>query len=155
MPKLTFLGHSAFLVEGSGGRLIIDPFLTGNPLATARPDDIEVDYIILTHGHGDHLGDTMEIAKRNEATVVAPNELANYCGSQGAKFHPMSIGGIMDLPFWYCKVYDCSPFFLHSRRNLCRPACRCPNHDGSTGFASRRRYRPVPGHEIDWRNESN
>ena len=99
MPKLTFLGHSGFIVEGNKARLVIDPFLTGNPLATAKPEDIGADYIVLTHGHGDHLGDSIEIALKNDATVIAPNELAHYCHSKGTKFHPMSIGGAYDFPF--------------------------------------------------------
>jgi L-ascorbate metabolism protein UlaG (beta-lactamase superfamily) len=79
MPKLTYLGHSAFLVEGQKGSVIIDPFLSGNPLARAKPEEIQVDYVLLSHGHGDHLGDALQIAKRCDATIVAPNELAVYC----------------------------------------------------------------------------
>ena len=62
MPRLTYLGHAAFTVEGSKARIVIDPFLSGNPLATASPEEIKVDYVLLTHGHGDHLGDGIEIA---------------------------------------------------------------------------------------------
>ena len=104
MPKLTYLGHSAFLVEGSKGRLIIDPFLSGNPLSKARPEDVQVDYVLLSHGHGDHLGDALSIAKANNATIVAPAELATYCEGKGASVHPMHIGGAYQYPFGRVKL---------------------------------------------------
>jgi L-ascorbate metabolism protein UlaG (beta-lactamase superfamily) len=59
MPKLTCLGHAAFLVQGSKGSMVIDPFLSGNPLAKAKPEEIQVDFVLLSHGHGDHLGDAI------------------------------------------------------------------------------------------------
>lgn len=104
MPKLTFLGHSAFYVEGSKGRVVIDPFLSGNPLAKADPGQIKVDFVLLTHGHGDHLGDALVIAKANNATIIAPFELANYCASKGAEVHPMHIGGSHAFPFGRVKL---------------------------------------------------
>lgn len=103
MPKLTFLGHSAFLLEGNSNRLVIDPFLTGNPLAKTSPEQIAVDFVVLTHGHGDHLGDALAIAKNNDATIIAVFELANYCSAQGAKVHDMSIGGGHDFDFGHLK----------------------------------------------------
>lgn len=104
MPRLTFLGHSAFLVEGDKARIVFDPFLSGNPLAKMKAADIKVDYVILTHGHGDHLGDALEIARANDATIIAPNELALYCESKGAKVHPMHIGGAFNFPFGRVKL---------------------------------------------------
>jgi L-ascorbate metabolism protein UlaG (beta-lactamase superfamily) len=104
MPRLTYLGHAAFTVEGSKARIVIDPFLSGNPLATASPEEIKVDYVLLTHGHGDHLGDGIEIAKANNATIVAPNELAIYCSGKGAQIHPMHIGGAHEFPFGRVKL---------------------------------------------------
>ena len=104
MPTLTYLGHSAFTIDGSGGRVVIDPFLSGNPLATAKPEEIAVDHVLLTHGHGDHIGDGLEIAAANNATIVAPFELANYCAAQGATVHPMHIGGAHDFPFGRVKL---------------------------------------------------
>ncbi len=104
MPKLTYLGHSAFLVEGHSGKVVIDPFLTGNPVAAATPDQIKVDHVLLTHGHGDHIGDAVAIAQANEATIVAPFELASYCERQGARAHPMHIGGAHEFPFGRVKL---------------------------------------------------
>lgn len=104
MPKLTFLGHSAFLVEGSKHTLIIDPFLTGNPLAKTRAADVKCDYVLLTHAHGDHLGDAIDIAKNNDATIISTYELAGYCESQGTKAHPMHIGGGCNFPFGRIKL---------------------------------------------------
>ncbi|UCF97892.1 MAG: metal-dependent hydrolase [Spirochaetaceae bacterium] len=104
MPRLTYLGHAAFTVEGSKARIVIDPFLSGNPLATASPEQVEVDYVLLTHGHGDHLGDGIEIARANKATIVAPNELAIYCAGKGAQTHPMHIGGAFQFPFGRVKL---------------------------------------------------
>lgn len=104
MPKLTYLGHSAFLIEANNGRVVIDPFLSGNPMAKTKPEDIQVDFVLLTHGHGDHIGDGVEIAKANNATIVAPFELANYCSSKGANVHPMHIGGAHNFSFGRVKL---------------------------------------------------
>ncbi len=104
MPKLTFLGHGAFILENESTRLIFDPFISGNPLAPIQPDEIEVDYVLLTHGHGDHFGDGLEIAKRNNAVIIAPFELAMACGKQGAEVHPMHIGGSFQFPFGRVKL---------------------------------------------------
>jgi len=104
MPKLTYLSHSAFLVEGGGSRILIDPFLTGNPLATVKPETVRCDYVVVTHGHGDHVGDAVSIAKRNGATIIANFEIATWCGGQGAKTHPLHIGGGADFPFGRAKL---------------------------------------------------
>lgn len=104
MPKLTFLGHSAFLIEGQSHTLIIDPFLNDNPLAEIKASDVKADYVLITHGHGDHLGDSIEIAKNNDATVIATYELAVYCERQGVKAHPMHIGGARVFSFGRLKL---------------------------------------------------
>ena len=98
--KITFHGHSCFLIETNGTRLLIDPFLTGNPLATVSADDIEADYIILSHGHGDHYGDTESIAKRTGAQVLGNFEVVTYAQKNGVeKIHPMNPGGGFEFPF--------------------------------------------------------
>ena len=102
--KITFNGHSCFTLEAGGKAVIIDPFLTGNPQATLKPKDVKVDAVLVTHGHADHLGDAVEIAKANDAPIIAPFELVNYCTEKGAKGHPMHIGGGFKFPFGHVKL---------------------------------------------------
>ncbi|MBA2469911.1 MAG: metal-dependent hydrolase [Chloroflexia bacterium] len=82
---LTYFGHSAFRLESGENTVLIDPFITGNPSATVSADEVNAETIILTHAHNDHVGDTLEIAKRNNATVIATAELAGWIGSQGVE----------------------------------------------------------------------
>ncbi|MGQ9615307.1 MAG: metal-dependent hydrolase [Spirochaetota bacterium] len=104
MPDLTYLGHAGFYLKGTRGRIVIDPFLSGNPLAKSKPEDIIVDHVLISHGHGDHLGDSIQIAKANNATIIAPFELASYCEKQGARAHPMHIGGSHSFHFGRVKL---------------------------------------------------
>ena len=104
MGKLTFLGHSAFHMITADCELLIDPFLTGNPLAKAGPGDFDVSYIILTHAHGDHFGDTLEIADRCKATIISNFEIVSYCQSKGLKGHAMHLGGSFNFPFGRVKL---------------------------------------------------
>lgn len=97
--KITYLGHSCLFVEEGDHRLIIDPFLTGNETAAAAAGEIECDFVLLTHGHDDHVGDTPEIARKNDATVIANYELAAYLDEQGLKTHGMYHGGAHHFPF--------------------------------------------------------
>lgn len=102
--KLTFYGHACFIVEGAGTALIIDPFITGNPLAPASSETIKVQYVLVSHGHGDHLGDAIEIARRNNATVISNFEIASHCQNQGVNAHPLHIGGGWNFPFGRVKL---------------------------------------------------
>ncbi len=90
--KITWYGHACFLLEGSK-RVLIDPFLTGNPLAPVKPEDVRVDVIVVTHGHGDHLGDTVEIAKNSDAQVVCIHELSRILAKENVETVGMNIGG--------------------------------------------------------------
>lgn len=99
MVKITYHGHSAFEINSGSHNILIDPFLTGNKHANVKPAEVKADYIILTHAHGDHVGDALEIAKNNDATIIAVFELANYVASKGCKMHDMQIGGGHNFPF--------------------------------------------------------
>ncbi|MBM3317705.1 MAG: metal-dependent hydrolase [Candidatus Eisenbacteria bacterium] len=104
MPQARFLGHAGVQLVHEAHRLIVDPFLTGNPLAAADPGTIEADFVLLTHGHGDHVGDALAIARRTGATIIASYELAMLCAGEGAAVHPMHIGGAHVFPFGRVKL---------------------------------------------------
>ncbi len=91
--KITWLGHSAFLIEENGKRVLVDPFITGNDMAPVKPDEIDCDIIAVTHGHGDHLGDAVFISKRKNVPVVAIYEVAQYIASKGANAVGMNFSG--------------------------------------------------------------
>jgi len=98
--KLRYFSHSAFEVTTNNGKVIlIDPFLDDNPTSTVKSIDVKADYIILTHAHGDHIGDAFKISKRCNSTIICTYELANYCKSKGVSAHDMSIGGGHNLEF--------------------------------------------------------
>jgi L-ascorbate metabolism protein UlaG (beta-lactamase superfamily) len=99
---ITFLGHAGFLIEAGRHVVAIDPFLTGNPVATVEPNEIQCRAIALTHGHADHLGDTVAIAKANDATVYAAFEICEYCGEHGVRrIEPMNPGGKVSTSFGF------------------------------------------------------
>lgn len=103
--KLKYLGHSAFYIEAEGIKALIDPFLNGNPFSAAKPEDFsDINYIFVTHGHGDHIGDTLEIAGRCSATVICPTELAHMLAGQGAETEGMQIGASHEFPFGKVKL---------------------------------------------------
>ncbi|WDL95588.1 metal-dependent hydrolase [Alicyclobacillus sp. ALC3] len=102
--KISYHGHACFTVEEGGHALIIDPFLSGNGKADLAPGDVKVEAILLSHGHGDHVGDTEEIARANHATIIAPFELAMYFGRKGFNVHPMHLGGGHAFDFGHVKL---------------------------------------------------
>jgi L-ascorbate metabolism protein UlaG (beta-lactamase superfamily) len=104
MPILKFLGHACFLVIEGNERVIIDPFLNGNPQSPVKANEVDVTGIVVSHGHGDHLGDAVELSKRCEATIVGVYELAMYCQKQGATVHPLHIGGSRQFDFGWVKL---------------------------------------------------
>jgi L-ascorbate metabolism protein UlaG (beta-lactamase superfamily) len=102
--NITWLGHSAFALNLDGHAILIDPFLTGNPLAAANADDLPAEIIFLSHAHSDHLGDTVSIAKRTGALVVANFEICNWLNQQGVEnTHGQNPGGGWDHGFVHCK----------------------------------------------------
>ena len=101
MIKYTYYGHASFLLDDGTSKVLTDPFLTGNPLAAIRAEEVECDYILLTHAHGDHLGDAPAIAKRTGAMVLGIPEVLDVClqAESDIKTHGMNIGGSVKLPF--------------------------------------------------------
>ncbi len=102
--RITYHGHACFSIESSAVRLLLDPFLTGNAMADVKPEDVEADYILVSHAHGDHLGDAVPIARRTGATVISNFEIANYMAEQGVRAHGMHIGGARQFPFGKVKL---------------------------------------------------
>ena len=113
--KLTYIGHSAFMLEADGKTVLVDPFVTGNGTATVSADDLTADAILLTHAHNDHVGDTIPIAKRTGAAVIGTFELATWIGSQGVEnVLPGNHGGtiafpggtVKFVPAWHTSSYE-------------------------------------------------
>ena len=107
MNRLTFHGHAAFeLNTTSNVKIMFDPWLDQNPVSDIKTADVEtLDYILVSHGHGDHFSDVVELAKKTDATVLATFELVSLCQSKGVKNgHGMSIGGGYKFPFGYAKL---------------------------------------------------
>jgi L-ascorbate metabolism protein UlaG (beta-lactamase superfamily) len=105
--NIRFLGHAAFTLEADGATVLIDPFLTGNPKAAASADEVQADAILLTHGHPDHYGDVVDIAKRTGATVVAITELAHELSGELGDDHSVldpNMGGTVRLDWGSVRV---------------------------------------------------
>ncbi|NGQ95927.1 metal-dependent hydrolase [Brevibacillus sp. SYP-B805] len=102
--EILYHGHSCVQITNNGISFIIDPFLSGNPVAVTKAEDVRVQYVLLTHGHGDHIADAAEIAKRNDATIIATYELATYMEWQGAKAVGINLGGSVALEFGRVKM---------------------------------------------------
>jgi L-ascorbate metabolism protein UlaG (beta-lactamase superfamily) len=105
--NIRWLGHAAFELQNDGTTVLIDPFLTGNPKAAASADELGADAILLTHGHGDHYGDVVSIAKRTGATVVAITELAHELAEELGEDHQVfdpNMGGTVELPWGTVRV---------------------------------------------------
>ena len=105
MPKLTYHGHSTCSIETEEGvHLVIDPFFGDNPACDVSADDVSADFILITHGHFDHIADAIPLAKRTGATVIATFEVATFLENQGLAVSPHHIGGGVTYPFGYVKL---------------------------------------------------
>lgn len=106
--RLTYYGHACFAVEAGGKNLLFDPYITPNQQAKhVDINTIKADYILLSHGHGDHVADCAAIAKNNDATIVAAFEVAEWAGNQGInKTHPMNTGGKITFDFGTVKCVN-------------------------------------------------
>jgi L-ascorbate metabolism protein UlaG (beta-lactamase superfamily) len=103
--NVRWLSHASFLIETDNVRLLVDPFITDNPLSPVSANEIQTDYIFISHGHGDHVGDSVPIAKRTGAMVVSNYEIQNWISAQGVEnVHPLHIGGGYDWPWGRAKL---------------------------------------------------
>jgi L-ascorbate metabolism protein UlaG (beta-lactamase superfamily) len=103
--RVRWLGHACLFVETDGQRILIDPFLTNNPAAAIKADEVQADFILVSHGHGDHVGDTVAIAKRTGATVISNYEISGWFEKQGLKkVHGQQHGGGFNHPFGRVKL---------------------------------------------------
>lgn len=118
---ITYLGHAAFHLEADNTSVLIDPFITGNPSATVKAHDLAADTIILTHAHNDHVGDTIAIAARTGATVIATFELGTWLGQQGVQNTvPANHGGTVQFnggsvkftPAWHTSSFETDDGFV-------------------------------------------
>jgi L-ascorbate metabolism protein UlaG (beta-lactamase superfamily) len=113
MPKITYIGHSAFALEDDGKQVLVDPFISGCPTAKHKSDDFNPQTILITHAHNDHVGDSVEIAKRSGATIITVVELADHLGEQGAITIGANHGGTVQfdggtvkfVPAWHSSTF--------------------------------------------------
>jgi L-ascorbate metabolism protein UlaG (beta-lactamase superfamily) len=152
--QIRFLGHAAFELSDGDTTVLIDPFLTGNPLAAVKAEDLSPDAILLTHGHIDHFGDTVGLAKRTNAHVVAVVEIANELSAGGlSNVHDPNIGGTVSfdwgwvrlVPAWHTSTTAtrrCSPI-CHSSAGAMRSTWRWCASVGTTRWTASTRWRPA------------
>lgn len=107
--KLTWYGHATLGLETGGYRLLVDPYFSGNPAASTSAEKVLADFILISHGHGDHVGDAEAIARRTGATIISNAEIAGWFGKKGLKTHGQHLGGGFKHPFGYLKL----TFALH------------------------------------------
>lgn len=105
MDEITWYGHATLGLETGGFKILIDPFFTGNPSASTTAEKVDADFILVSHGHGDHIGDTIAIAQRTGAKVISNHEIVTWLGNKGLKkLHGQHLGGGFKHPFGYLKL---------------------------------------------------
>ena len=103
--KFTWYGHATLGLESGSYKILVDPYFTGNPVASSTSQEVEADYILITHGHSDHVGDAVSIAKRTGAMIISNFEIAAWMEKQGVqRTHGQHIGGGHEFPFGYVKL---------------------------------------------------
>jgi len=107
--KITFYGHATIGIETGRFHLIVDPYFKGNAAATAKLDELKAEYLLITHGHGDHLGDAIELSGRTGAKVISNTEIGDWLDKQGVETQMLQVGGGLQFPFGHLKM----TFALH------------------------------------------
>ena len=143
--ELTWYGHSTLGLKTGSHTLLVDPFFSGNPAASTTADQVSADFILVTHGHGDHVGDTVAIAKRTGALVIANFEICNWLSSQGRGQNPRAAPGRrLPASLWLPQADPCRARLGHAGRQLRRQPLRLSaDHPGRQEDLPGRRYRPV------------
>lgn len=100
----TWFGHGCMGLEVDDRKILVDPFLSDNPTASTAAEDVDADFILISHGHGDHIGDSVEVAKRTNAIVISNFEISTWFQNQGVEAHAQHIGGGFHHPFGYLKL---------------------------------------------------
>ena len=103
MLTYNYYGHACFQLDDGTSKILFDPFLTGNPQASIKPDEVAADYILVTHAHGDHIGDAYDILTRTGATVIGIPEIIDFVG-ENIKAIGMNLGGTIKLPFGFVRM---------------------------------------------------
>ena len=103
MLKFIYYGHACFQLDDGKYKILFDPFLTGNPQATIKPDEVKTDYIFITHAHSDHVGDGYDIIERTGATAIGIPEVTDF-GGANVKSINMNLGGTLNLPFGFARM---------------------------------------------------
>ncbi len=131
---IRFLGHAAFALSDGDTTVLIDPFLSGNPKAAASADEVDATTILLTHGHADHIGDTVDIAKRTGAPVVAIVELAGELEEEGLEVHNPNLGGTVKFDWGWVKLVPAWHTSTTPKGTVNTPAGMIVNLGGKTVY---------------------